>query len=127
MFKTKQETLTKNDTLMIICKEDSNDTMVQLLKHIWEQDKIFIIIQGIKRLQYNILDHSFVPKHRLLKTKEVDIVKERYNISNNTQFPDISRFDPVAQVIGIRPGEVCEIIRPSKTAINGYYYRICIN
>ena len=32
--------------------------------------------------------------------------------------PNISRFDPVAQVIGIRPGEYCEIIRPSKTGIN---------
>ena len=40
-------------------------------------------------------------------------------------FPDISRSDPVAKAIGIRPGEVCEIIRPSKTAISAPYYRIC--
>ncbi len=45
---------------------------------------------------------------------------------NDGQFPDISRFDPAAQAIGIRPGEVCEIIRPSKTAISAPYYRICI-
>jgi DNA-directed RNA polymerase subunit H (RpoH/RPB5) len=45
---------------------------------------------------------------------------------DDTQFPDISRFDPVAQIIGIRPGQVCEIIRPSKTAISAYYYRICV-
>ena len=43
-----EETLTKNDTLFIICKEDSNETMVNLLKHIWEQDKIFIIIHKRK-------------------------------------------------------------------------------
>ena len=47
------------------------------------------------------------------------------DIINNEQFPDISRFDPVAQVIGIRPGQVCEILRPSKTAITAPYYRIC--
>ena len=122
-----EETLTKNDTLFIICKEDSNETMVNLLKHIWEQDKIFIIIQGIKRLQFNILDHSFVPSHRILNKGEIITVKQKYNISDEFQFPDISRFDPVAQAIGIRPGEVCEIIRPSKTAISGFYYRICIN
>ena len=122
-----EETLTKNDTLFIICKEDSNETMVNLLKHIWEQDKIFIIIQGIKRLQFNILDHSFVPSHRILNKSEIITVKQKYNISDEFQFPDISRFDPVAQAIGIRPGEVCEIIRPSKTAISGFYYRICIN
>ena len=45
---------------------------------------------------------------------------------SDSQFPDISRFDPVAQAIGIRPGQVCEIIRPSKTAISAPYYRICM-
>ena len=122
-----EETLTKNDTLFIICKEDSNETMVNLLKHIWEQDKLFIIIQGIKRLQYNILDHISVPSHRVLNSKEILTIKQKYNITDDSQFPDISRFDPVAQSIGIRPGEICEIIRPSKTAISAYYYRICTN
>ena len=44
---------------------------------------------------------------------------------NDTQFPEISRFDPVAQAIGIRPGEVCEILRPSPVSIVAKYYRIC--
>lgn len=121
-----EEMLTKDDTLMIIVKDDMNETTTNLLKHIWEQDGIFIIIQSIKRLQYNILEHSLVPPHRVLNPEEVNIVKKHYNITDDSQFPDISRFDPVAQVIGIRPGQVCEIIRPSKTAITAYYYRICI-
>jgi len=121
-----EEVLTKDDTLMIIIKEEMNDTTINLLKHIWEQDGILIIIQSLKRLQYNILEHVLVPEHRILNSDEVEVVKKRYNIMSDTQFPDISRFDPVAQVIGIRPGQVCEIIRPSKTAIKGYYYRICV-
>jgi len=121
-----EEILTKDDTLYIIVKEDPNETLVNLLKHIWEQDGIFIIIQSLKRLQFNILEHVLVPPHRVLSNKEVMQIKEKYNIMNNQQFPDISRFDPVAQVIGIRPGQVCEIIRPSKTAIEAKYYRICV-
>lgn len=121
-----EETLTKDDTLMIIVKDDMNETTTNLLKHIWEQDGIFIVIQSIKRLQFNILEHSLVPPHRVLSLDEVAVVKRHYNITDDTQFPDISRFDPVAQVIGIRPGQICEIIRPSKTAISAYYYRICI-
>jgi DNA-directed RNA polymerase subunit H (RpoH/RPB5) len=121
-----EETLKKSDTLMIITKDDMNDTLTSILKHIWEKDKIFIVIQGIKRLQFNILEHSFVPSHRVLNNDEVEIIKKRYNIIDNTMFPDISRFDPVAKNIGIRPGEICEIIRPSKTAVNGYYYRRCV-
>lgn len=121
-----EETLSKNDILMIIIKDDINETLTNLLKHIWEQDEFLIIIQSIKKLQFNILEHSLVPEHRVLNNDEVDVIKRKYNIIDNSQFPEISRFDPVAQVIGIRPGEVCEIIRPSKTAIKGYYYRICV-
>ena len=57
---------------------------------------------------------------------EVEIMMKRYNIISKTQLPDISRFDPVARVIGLRPGQVCHIIRPSKTAIEANYYRVCI-
>jgi|UniRef100_A0A6C0DAN2 DNA-directed RNA polymerase subunit H len=121
-----EEILTKEDTLIIITKDEMNETTTNLLKHIWEQDGIFIIIQNIKRLQYNILNHSLVPTHRILSTDEVNNVKTKYNIMDDSQFPDISRFDPVAQVIGIRPGEVCEIIRQSKSAVTSLYYRICV-
>jgi len=121
-----EETLTKEDTLMIIIKDDMNDTMLNLLKHIWEQDEILIVIQSIRRLQFNILENVLVPEHLILSKTEVTEIKKKYNITDNTQFPDISRFDPVAQVIGIRPGQICEITRPSKTAIEGKYYRICV-
>jgi DNA-directed RNA polymerase I, II, and III subunit RPABC1 len=112
-----EEVLTKEDTLMIVVKDEMNETTMNLLKHIWEQDGILIVIQSIKRLQYNILEHTLVPSHRVLTQDEVQVIKKKYNIMDDTQFPDISRFDPVAQVIGIRPGQVCEIIRPSKSAI----------
>jgi DNA-directed RNA polymerase subunit H (RpoH/RPB5) len=120
-----EEILTKSDTLFIVVKDEVNDTLINTIKHIWEHDKIFIIIQTLKRLQYNILNHTLVPPHRILAEAAVQKIKDRYNIMTDAQFPDISRFDPVAQSIGIRPGQVCEIIRPSKTAISAPYYRIC--
>jgi DNA-directed RNA polymerase subunit H (RpoH/RPB5) len=96
------------------------------LKHIWESDGIFIVIESIKRLQFNILKHTLVPEHRILNNNEVTEIMKKYNITDKAQFPDISRFDPVARVIGLRPGEVCHIIRPSKTAIEANYYRVCV-
>ena len=121
-----EEILTPEDTLMIITKDDMNETMTNLLKHIYEKDKTLIIIQSIKHLQFNILENVLVPPHRVLTNVELEEIILKYNITDDAQFPDISRFDPVAKVIGIRPGQVCEIIRPSKTAIEGKYYRICI-
>ena len=120
-----EEILEKQDTLMIITKEDMNESLMNLLKHIWEQDGIMIIIQSIKRLQTNILEHVLVPPHRVLSVIEKNELKRKYNIENDAQFPEISRFDAVSQVIGLRPGQICEIIRPSKTAIMTKYYRIC--
>ena len=118
--------LTKDDTLFIIIKDDMNETLINELKHIWETDGIFIVMQSIKRLQFNILDHVLVPEHIVMNEKEVQEVMKKYNINSKTEFPDISRFDPVAQVIGLRPGQVCRIIRPSKTAITTNYYRVCM-
>jgi DNA-directed RNA polymerase subunit H (RpoH/RPB5) len=119
------ETLQKTDTLFIIIKDEPNETLINEIKHIWEADGIFIVIESIKRLQFNILEHVLVPPHQVLKDEDVEEIMKYYNITNKRQFPDISRFDPVARIIGLRPGQVCEIIRPSKTSITSKYYRIC--
>ena len=121
-----EEILSKDDTLFIVVKEEVNDTMMQELKHIWEKDGIFIVIENIKRLQFNILDHTLVPEHRLMNEAETHEVMQKYNIMHVEQFPEISRFDPVARVICLRPGQVCHIVRPSKTSITSDYYRICV-
>ena len=120
-----EEILTKNDTLLVVVKDEVNETLLNTLKHIWESDKIFIILIPLQRLQFNILEHILVPPHRVLNEAEKIKIKNRYNIINDELFPELSRFDPVAKAIGIRPGEVCEITRPSKTAITSFYYRIC--
>ena len=120
------ETLKKNDTLYIIIKDNVNETLLNELKHIWERDKIFIVIESIKYLQFNILNHVLVPQHTIMTEQDVKNIMIKYNIIDLIHFPDISRFDPVARAIGLRPGQVCHIVRPSKTAITADYYRICV-
>ena len=121
-----EEVLTPVDTLYIIVKDDINDSMVGKLNHLWEKDGIFIVMINIDRLQFNILDHTLVPPHRIMSSDEINNMKQKYNISANTELPEISRYDPVAQVIGMRPTDVCEISRTSKTSIDSKYYRICV-
>lgn len=123
---TTDEVLTKDDTLLIVSKDEVNDTLMAALKHIWETEGYFIVISNIKRLQFNIQEHSMVPKHRIMSKEEVDTLMNKYNIANGKQLPEISRFDPVALSIYMRPGDVCEILRPSKSAILASYYRICV-
>lgn len=126
LFNLEQVLQKETDTLFIITKDDMNETLTNEIKQIWEGDRIFVVVQSIKRLQFNILNHVLQPKFNVLSDEEKEAVKLKYNITANGQFPDISRFDPVAQLIGIRPGEVCKIIRPSKTAVTTDYYRVCV-
>ena len=122
-----QNVLTENDRLIIIVNDDPNDTLTQYLKQQWEKNKLLVNIISLKRLQFNILNHHIVPPHRILSDEEKDALMEQYNIREMKQMPEISRFDPVSQAMGIRPDDVCEIIRPSKHVIQTKYYRACVN
>jgi DNA-directed RNA polymerase subunit H len=122
---TIEQVLNKNDTLIILMKQEPHEPLTAILNEIWEQEGIFIILFNLERLQFNILEHTYVPKHEKIDEQEIKFIKQRYNIRSNSDIPEISRYDPVAQAIGLRPGEICKITRPSKTAISTNYYRIC--
>ena len=121
-----EEILKKDDTLFIIIKDEINETLTNELKHIWETDGIFIVIESIKWLQFNVLDNKLQPKFDIVPESEVVNIMKKYNITDKIQFPDISRFDPVSRAIGLRPGQLCHIVRSSKTAIEADYYRLCV-
>ena len=89
-------------------------------------EKCFVNIYFMKQYLFNILKHVNVPPHRVLTSKEKDDIYSKYNITRDSEMPEISRFDPVAQAIGLRPGELCEITRSSPTSITTKYYRFCL-
>jgi len=117
--------LEKKDDLIIVIKDEPNDTLIQTIKDIWMNENIYISLISSKRLQFNILEHSLVPKHIILNKKEEEEFKKQYNILDNSQIPTISYFDPVSLVMGIRPENIVKIERYSRTSINSTYYRIC--
>jgi DNA-directed RNA polymerase I, II, and III subunit RPABC1 len=117
--------LNKPDDLMIIIKDEPNDTLIQNVKDIWMDENIYISLINIKRLQFNILKHESVPKHTILSAQEASDMKKKYNIIHDKQIPDISYFSPVSIVMGIRPGDIVKIDRFSRTAINAEFYRLC--
>ena len=118
--------LNKKDTLVIIIDDEPNDTIITRIRYLYDHDGIFVIIHNINRLQYNILNHSFVPKCTILGDTEIVELKKRYNILSNKQLPEISRFDPQALAMCMRPGQICKFNRDSSTAMFYDYYRICV-
>lgn len=123
---TIENVLTKEDTLVIITEDEPNETIITKLKYLYDHDGIFVVIHNINRLQFNILKHTLVPETKILEKDSVDELIVRFNIKDLKQLPEISRFDPVALALCMRPGQVCKIKRTSSTALYYDYYRICV-
>lgn len=118
--------LNKDDTLVIIIDGEPNDTIIAKVNYLYNHDGIFVVIHNISRLQFNILEHSLVPPIKILTEGETAQLMGKYNLKDMTQLPEISRFDPQALAISLRPGQVCEIERKSVTAMKYEYYRVCV-
>jgi len=120
--------LKKTDTLIIITEDEPNETIKTKMKYLFDQDSIFVVIHNIQRLQYNILNHRLVPACTVLDetTNQIEELKQKYNIRQLKQLPEISRFDPQALALCIRPGQVCRFERESATAMTYHYYRVCV-
>ena len=121
-----ESVLDKNDTLIIVTLEEPNETIVNHVKYLYDRDGIFVVMHSIHRLQFNILSHNLVPKCNVLSKEDDTIFRDKYNIKRDEQLPEVSRFDPHMLAMCVRPGQICEFDRKSKTAMNTKYYRICI-
>lgn len=121
-----ENVLSKEDTLIIVIDEEPNDSIITKVKYLYEKDGVFVVIHNIKRLQFNILQHSLVPYVEILPDDKVEELKKSLNIKDVKQLPEVSRFDPVSLAIALRPGQIVKYIRGSQTALKTDYYRICV-
>lgn len=70
-----------------------------------------------------------VPPHFILTEPEQEAFLLKMGISPNEyvrKLPEMSRFDPVALCICMRPGQICRIERPSITSMTTDYFRVCV-
>ena len=116
----------KKCSIIIITVSKINDTITNAIRELWGKYQEYCMVFNISALQYNVLEHDFVPDHHKLSSKEKDDVFEKYNILNDKQLPEISMFDPVANAILLRPGELCKITRYDKISYTNEFFRICV-
>jgi DNA-directed RNA polymerase subunit H (RpoH/RPB5) len=126
--------LNNDETLIIIhldnikfkpVKKESNVELFiddLLIKHGY-----FVQLYGIKNLLFDVRKNFTVPEHKLITKKEQEELFIKYNIKKDSNFPTIRREDPQAKFIGLKPGEICHILKPSLTNIYSSYYRMCVN
>ncbi|AYV80041.1 MAG: DNA-directed RNA polymerase subunit 5 [Gaeavirus sp.] len=116
------EFLTKyNDEYKFIIVENINQRSEKMIASYKTACEIFKIAE----LKLNIIDHILVPKHIVLTVDEGKAVREAYN-AKKRDMPFMSSTDPIARYYGMKPDEICKIIRPSVMTCEAPFYRIVV-
>ena len=124
-FADKDDT-SKYNLILIIMNKDTENILQNKAYQLYQTYKYFTQIFFIDILQNNIVDHSFVPKHILLDKETENAVLKKYVIDSKRKLPYITKYDPMAKYIGMKPGNLCKIIRKSCTAGEYVSYRYCV-
>jgi DNA-directed RNA polymerases I, II, and III subunit RPABC1 len=121
------EFLHSGDEVIFILKDSVNnmDAFDSMLEGYLSSTGVYIQIFSLDNLSFNITKHDLVPKMRIMSPEEQLSILERYQVSPS-QMPQILKSDPQAKFLGVRKGDMCEIIRASETAGYSYTYRMCL-
>lgn len=120
----------KHLTIMFIVCDGMTPSVKEACRVLSDKYSIFIQIFPIRSLMFNITKHVIVPKHtRISKESYASYIGEfleSLHINSLDNIPKIIETDAVAMYIGLRPGDLCKITRPSKSAGVHIVYRYCV-
>tara|TARA_Y100000748_G_scaffold284463_1_gene266265 strand:- start:2895 stop:3536 length:642 start_codon:yes stop_codon:yes gene_type:complete len=116
-------------TIIFLVSDSMTPSVKEAIRVLTNKLGIFIQVFPIRTLMYNITKHQNVPEHiRIPKSeysKYVDDLLDSLHIESLDKLPKILDTDPVAMFIGMRPGDLCKITRPSLSAGVHIVYRYC--
>ena len=116
----------KTTEVIVITLEAIGDTFHTAALHSWAKKNIRVAFFDAHTLMSNPLDHVLVPKHEVVPDDEHAELLKTYNMKSKTNLP-IIRFheDIIARILGLIPGSIVKITRPSPSAGVYVLYRIC--
>jgi DNA-directed RNA polymerase subunit H (RpoH/RPB5) len=116
------EFITKyNNIYKFIVVDDINSKSIKIISGYSTPCEIF----KISELMLCIVEHKFVPNHKVLTKEEAKMVLNEY-CAKKRDMPLILTTDPVARFYNMKPDEICRIIRPSVLTVEVPFYRIVI-
>ena len=121
----------KDLTIIFLVRDGMTPSVKEAIRLLSEKDGVFIQIFPIRNLMYNCTKHKSVPQHIRITKTEYEVYLQDFldslHIESLENLPKIFDTDPVAMFIGLRPGEMCKIIRPSMSAGEHIVYRYCVS
>jgi DNA-directed RNA polymerase subunit H (RpoH/RPB5) len=101
-------------------------TQLNLIDKVLQKKKGMLQFFQLNELQFNPTKHQLVPPHRKLNQEESTEIMTKYLIKSKLQMPIIPKTDVIAKWLGLKQGEIVEIIRHNENSGKSYYYRCCI-
>jgi len=118
---------TKTTEIIVITLEAIGDTFNTAALTQWSKRNLRIAFFDAHTLVTNPLEHVLVPLHEIVPEDEHPELLKKYYMKSKTNLPVI-RFheDIIARILGLIPGSIVKITRPSPLAGEYILYRICV-
>jgi DNA-directed RNA polymerase subunit H (RpoH/RPB5) len=117
--------LTKTDDVLVLVNEPWHDIFDKTSLQMWQTQKVRMTFFHLKQVVVHPGRHVLVPPHRKLNPDEAKAEMTRWSVTQKSQFPLIKHSDIQAKLLGLVPGDVVEILRPSPTSGVARVLRIC--
>ena len=92
----------------------------------WMENKLRLTTFSIYSMNNNPTKHVLVPRHEIIPESEHDGLLEKLMVNSRSQLPIIRfHFDMQARWLGLVPGDIVKITRPSPSAGVYIMYRVC--
>jgi DNA-directed RNA polymerase subunit H (RpoH/RPB5) len=117
--------VSKKDDLIVILNEPYHEVFDKAAAAAWQNERSRLTFFHIKQLVVHPGRHVLVPPHRKLSLEEARAELERLHIGTRSQLPLIKHHDIQARVLGLVPGDIIEVLRPSPTAGVARILRVC--
>jgi DNA-directed RNA polymerase I, II, and III subunit RPABC1 len=118
----------EKDELIYMIQDSVNDKLHSLVAaHMWSSHKIRVSFFCIYEIIVNPLEHELVPRHEPVPREEIPELLKRIRVNEKTQLPIIRyHTDPIGRLLGLLPGDIVKITRPSPSAGEYIIYRVCL-
>jgi len=113
------------DDLIVILNEPYNEAFDKAAIQMWQNRKSRVTFFHIKQVVVNMSRHVLVPPHRKLTVDEARDAIASLRLTQKSQLPLIKHHDMQSRILGLVPGDIVEVLRPSPTSGVNRVLRIC--
>lgn len=118
----------KTTEVIVILYEPVVDTFHSAALNQWKKNKLRIRFFEARKIVIDPSSFAIVPKHEKLSPEETKELRKEYYLQSDAHHNWI-RFheDPQARWLGLVPGDVVKITRPSPSSGEYVVYRVCVS